>query len=302
MPKVSVILPVYNGESTIQRTLLSLLEQTYKDFEIILCIDGSNDQSEQIINETFLKTAIPYKLIKNDFNLGLALTMNRLTDTATGEYIAVAEQDDVYPPQRLSLQVDILDLHQNIGLVSGIAEHFDYDKNKATTKTPGLLVHGHQYPENPKENFLLNYIDQIKVVNSCMMIRKSMHVRSGLYFDNTYGNVSVDWSYILRAALFTQFYGIHETLVKLDRTPGRKNITQNKQQQYKAARALLADFRSKYPELITDTNYQKAYHNQVERELASLAIDKLLLKIFHHPLKLMVNELKKRMKRKMNPE
>ena len=93
--KVSVILPVYNGEKTLATTLESLVNQTFKDFELVCCIDGTNDESENIINlfrDKFNKLTI----LKNQLNRGLGATMNRLMSNTNGEYIAIAEQDDYY--------------------------------------------------------------------------------------------------------------------------------------------------------------------------------------------------------------
>ena len=152
MIQVSVILPIYNGERTLSKTLDSLVQQSFKNFELIACIDGTNDGSETILKRyenQFLKLVI----LKNEKNRGLGPTMNRLVAHAIGDFIAVAEQDDFYVPDRLESQVNILDKSSEIGMVSGIAEFCNGDK--VTGKFPGILVAGNQYPEG-EEMFLLN--------------------------------------------------------------------------------------------------------------------------------------------------
>ena len=264
--KVSVILPIFNGEKTLANTLDSLEAQTFKDFELIACIDGTNDASEAILNaykSKFKKLII----LKNAINLGLGPTMNRLVASTSGEYIAIAEQDDFYYPKRFELQVNLLDSKKDIGLVSGIAEFWDGEK--VTAKFPGLLVHGNQYPEG-EELFLLNYKNQIKVVNSCIMIRKNVHIEQGLYFTKHYPSISVDWTYILRFSLISKIYGLNEVLVKLDRSPERNSVTTYKKQSFLATRELIRSFKYEYPKIITKKDYRFALRTQKLMEVGQL--------------------------------
>lgn len=265
MIQVSVILPIFNGAKTLAHTLDSLLMQNYKEFELIACIDGSTDDSENILKqytEKFKKLTI----LKNSVNRGLGPTMNRLIYHASGTYIAVAEQDDYYYPERLQLQVELLDKDPSVGLVSGIAEFSGGERIHG--KFPGILVHGRQYPEG-KEMFMLNYKQHIKVVNSCMMFRKSVHIDNGLYFTQHYPSISVDWTYILRFSLVSKIHGLHKVLVRLDRRPERQSVTSNKVKQFKATRELLRAFAYEYPQLISKKDYQYAMRTQYVLEINS---------------------------------
>ncbi len=272
-PKVSIILPIYNGEKTLAQTLQSLLEQKYQDFELVVCIDGSKDNSLEVVNsfkDKFKNTTI----LINENNLGLGPTMNRLVSISRGEYIAVAEQDDFYYPERLQLQVEVLDSKPTVGLVSGIADF--WDGAKITMRFPGLLVNGKQYPKG-KEMFLLNYRNQIKVANSCIMFRKSVHINNGLYFSKHYPSVSIDWSYVLRFCLFSDIYGIHQSLVLLDRRNDRNSVTSNKTKQYAASRELIRSFYYEYPSLINKKDYKFAMTTQHLMELSSFGLKKFPL-------------------------
>ncbi len=263
--KLSVILPIYNGEKTLAKTLESLLKQTYQDFELIACIDGSNDNSLNILKsfETKFKS---FTILINENNLGLGLTMNRLVNYTKGKYIAIAEQDDFYYPIRFSLQIDVLEKYTTVGMVSGIADFWDGEN--INFRFPGILVNGEQYPKAEKM-FLLNYKYQIKVANSCMMFKKSVHIDNGLYFSKHYPSVSVDWSYILRFCLFSNIYGINQSLVKLDRRTDRNSVTSNKEKQYKAARELIKSFYYEYPDLISKKDFKFAMTTQYLIELGS---------------------------------
>ncbi|QQX76784.1 MULTISPECIES: glycosyltransferase family 2 protein [Aequorivita] len=274
--KVSVILPIYNGERTLEATLKSLAAQTFQDFELIACIDGTNDGSEEILknfNSAFSKMTI----IKNEINRGLGPTMNRLVANTIGEYVAIAEQDDYYYPNRLQLQADLLDAKSDIGLVSGIAEFWNGEK--VTSHFPGILVHGEQYPEG-KELFLLNYRNQIKVVNSCIMFKKGVHIDNGLYFTQHYPSISIDWTYILRFSLVSKIHGLHEVLVRLDRRTERTSVTSNKKKQFAATRELLRSFAYEHPAIVSMADYQYAYRTQLLLELGHTSRFQFVVKGF----------------------
>ncbi len=262
--RVSVILPIYNGEKTIAKTLESIANQTFKDFELIVCIDGSNDNSIEIV-KGFLHRFLQLNIITNIYNLGLGPTMNKLVAHAKGELIAVAEQDDYYYPDRLKEQVAIFDSMSQVGMVSGIADF--YNGEKISFRFPGILVSGKQYP-NGEEMFLLNYRNQVKVANSCMMFRKEVHVNYGLYFSKHYPSIGIDWSYVLRFSLHSEIYGIPKSLVLLDRKNDRTSVTTNKKKMFKASRELIRSFYYEYPEIIKKEDFKFAMTTQHQMELS----------------------------------
>jgi glycosyltransferase involved in cell wall biosynthesis len=272
--KVSIILPVYNGESTLTQTLDSLAAQTYTDFELITCIDGTYDKSSEII-KSYSDQFNSLKIIQNAKNRGLGPTMNRLVYNTSGEYIAIAEQDDFYYPDRIEKQVQVLNDKQEVGIVSGIAEF--WNGKHVNFKFPGILVSGKSYPQG-EELFLLNYRKGVKVVNSCMMFRKQMHVDNGLYFTQHYPSLGVDWTYILRASLVTQVYGIKEVLVKLDRRPERGSLTTKKEKMFKASRELIRSMKYEFGGIITEEDYKYAINTRRQLELGYLGGINFLIK------------------------
>ncbi len=276
MAKVTVILPVYNGEKTLRQTIDSLFAQTYKNFEIVACIDGSNDGSLQILNSYGDRV----KVIRNEVNLGLARTLNRLMYyvPVDCEYIAMAEQDDFYYPYRLEKQVKCLDDNLDYGLVSGVAEFWSGDGRKITL-FPGLLANKANYPTDNKEMFLLNYKHQIKVVNTCMMFRKSIYKDYGLYFDAHFPNVSIDWAFVLRFSYFSKIYGLSDILARMDRRPSRDSITMNKKKQYKTAHELLRFFRFERADYIDKTVYKYAWTTQKLMELGQYKFLERLMRL-----------------------
>lgn len=102
-PTVSIILPAYNSESFIKMTLLSVFNQEYDDYEIIVVDDGSTDNTSKILSE--MKNRIKY--IRQD-NKGIAEARNTGLRYAKGRYIAFIDHDDYWHPKKLSVQVEAL--------------------------------------------------------------------------------------------------------------------------------------------------------------------------------------------------
>ncbi|TXG38863.1 glycosyltransferase family 2 protein [Seonamhaeicola maritimus] len=261
-PFVSVLLPVYNGENTLKATIESLMGQTYKHFEILMGIDGTTDGSK-VIAESFGDSRI--RIIEHPVNLGLAKNLNALIEAASNntEFFAMAEQDDVYVPQRLEWQVKLMKKHPKVGLVSGIAE---FKSENRQDLFPGILAYKKQFPQG-KDLFTYLYQNQLKVVNTCMMIRKETHEQNSFQFKNTYDNFNVDWDYVLRFALKSQVYGLPKVLVRMNRYISRNSVTTNKRGQFKASRQLLKDFKKEFPNLINKKLYNKALKTQHKIEL-----------------------------------
>lgn len=97
---ISVLMSVYNAEFTLPKAIESILNQTLKEFEFIICDDGSSDRSWDIISGYCVKNS-KIKAFKNAKNLGLAASLNKCLSLASGEYIARQDADDISVPDRL---------------------------------------------------------------------------------------------------------------------------------------------------------------------------------------------------------
>lgn len=261
-PLVSIILPVYNGEQTLEATLKSLLSQSFSDFELLIGIDGSKDGSKAIA-ESFRDSRI--QIIEHPINLGLGDNLNAIIPYAHPEskYFAMAEQDDVYVYERLAWQVQVMEQNEDVGLVSGIVE---YKNNSNSVLFPGILIKGGQFPQG-EELFKFLYVNQLKVVNSCMMWRKTVHQKNNLCFRNTYGNFNIDWDYILRFSLVSKIYGIPKKLVIMNRGLTNTSVTRNKALQHQITRQFLKNFREEFPQLINNKTYKKALKEHCKIEI-----------------------------------
>lgn len=113
MPKVSVLMPVYNAQDYLAEAIDSVLSQTFTDWELIIGDDGSTDETEAVIN-SYADQRISY--FKNESNIGHTKTKYSLLDKAQAEYIAFLDADDVSLPERFDLQVRFLNEHPDYGL------------------------------------------------------------------------------------------------------------------------------------------------------------------------------------------
>ncbi len=129
--KVTILMPVYNGEKYLKEALESILNQTFTNFEFLIINDASTDNSKNIIN-SFNDHRI--KLIENKENLGLTKSLNKGISISQSEYIARMDADDISLPKRLGIQVKFMDKHPEIGAVGTWAKIIG-DKNKKHIKT-----------------------------------------------------------------------------------------------------------------------------------------------------------------------
>ncbi len=116
-PKVSIILPTYNGSKFIRRSIESVLVQSFVNFELLVIDDGSTDSTAEIIQEAARNDSrVVY--LKNEKNLGIQKTLNKGLKEAKGEYIARIDDDDLWVDEdKLKNQTEFLDTHPDYVLV-----------------------------------------------------------------------------------------------------------------------------------------------------------------------------------------
>ena len=122
-PRVSVLMPVYNGERYLREAVESILNQTFTDFEFIVINDGSTDGSADLLRAY----DDPRLRLIEQANVGLTRSLNRGIALARGEYIARMDADDISLPTRLQMQIEFLGNHPTVGLVGTSVIHFDVD-------------------------------------------------------------------------------------------------------------------------------------------------------------------------------
>lgn len=193
MPKISVVMPVYNTkEEWLREAIESILNQSYKDFEFIIIDDGSDKPIESIVN-SYNDTRIV--LIRQE-NQGIAKSLNYGFKISKGEYIARMDSDDISMPERFEKQVTFLDNNPQIAVLGSWFETFP-DK------------HVYKHPENPKYSDFLNYCC---IAHPSVMLRRSDFKKYNLYYNPKYKCEDYElWS---RAVRILDFYNLQEVLLK----------------------------------------------------------------------------------------
>ena len=122
--RISVLIGIYNCASTLVEALDSLYAQTYKRFKIILCDDGSTDDTYNVAFN-YASKHDNIILVKNDKNMGLNYTLNHCLEYADTEFVARMDGDDISLPERFEKEISFLDGHPEYAVVSGPMIYFD---------------------------------------------------------------------------------------------------------------------------------------------------------------------------------
>jgi len=208
MKKVSILMPMYNSEKYITESINSILNQDYKNFELIIVDDGSIDSSIESVKK-YNDSRI--KLYENIENKGLPYTRNKLLSLATGEYIALLDADDIALENRIRTQVEFLEKNKNIDIVGSSAIIFGkYKIQKASKVITGI--------DDIKCNLMFGNC----MLNSTIMMRKEFIEKNNLSYRKEC-IVCQDYSFFVDAALVGNIENMNVSTIKY-RT-GHENIT-----------------------------------------------------------------------------
>ncbi len=173
-PRVTVLMPVYNGERYLREAIGSILGQTFGDFELLIVNDGSTDASESIIRS---HDDPRIRLVTNEANLRLTATLNRGLALARGQYLARMDCDDISLPERLGKQVAFLDAHPEVAVVG--------TWYRTTGEGRERIV---RYPK--KRGMLRSLLlFASPLAHPTVMLRRELFVRNGFLYDPDFPNV-----------------------------------------------------------------------------------------------------------------
>lgn len=133
--KISVLMGIYNCSSTMEQAVASVQNQTYTNWELILCDDGSSDNTYEVAQALAAKDS-RIVLLRNEKNLGLNQTLNNCLVVATGDYIARMDGDDDCVPERFERQLDLLEHHPEFQITSCPMKLFDETGEWGQTTVP----------------------------------------------------------------------------------------------------------------------------------------------------------------------
>jgi glycosyltransferase involved in cell wall biosynthesis len=197
MPKkISVIMTVYNGESFIEKSVHSILNQTFSDFEYLIVDDGSTDNSLRILQGI----ADPRVCIIKQKNQGQTSALIKAIEQAQGELIARIDQDDYSLSNRFSQQVEFLNTHPKVVLCGSRWEEL-HDENLISHKT-------HFIHENTDLKKAISCFNPF--AHSAVMFRREAYLKVGGYNKNF--TIAMDYDLFVRLMRVGEAHNIEEVL------------------------------------------------------------------------------------------
>jgi len=196
MHKVTIVLPVYNGEKYVAETIQSILKQTFTDYELLIIDDASTDGSKSVIS-SFTDSRIKY--IKNETNLGSIGAPLKGMKMSQSEYIARVDQDDIWLPTKLEKQMLIMDSNPAIGICGTSIELFG---NKMGVRIFPLT----------NEHLKVGFLFFCCMSHPSVVFRKSFLIQTGVTYNEDY-RLADDYKMWIDCIDLTQIYNIPEPLV-----------------------------------------------------------------------------------------
>jgi glycosyltransferase involved in cell wall biosynthesis len=197
MPKISVLMTVFNAERFIKESVKSILAQSYSDYEFIILNDGSTDESLNII-QSFTDNRIR---IINEGKLGYYSAKQRLIKEAKCEFIAIMDADDIARQDRFERQINFLETNPSYSLVSARANYIDINNNDLNQS-----IDFYETNDEIKCNLLFTNV----IVHPCVMIRKSILDKHNLNYLPIAGE---DFDLWIRIAQHSKVYNLNEFLL-----------------------------------------------------------------------------------------
>jgi glycosyltransferase EpsE len=185
MPRISVVMGVYNTKQYVTEAVESILKQTYKDFEFIIIDDASTDGTSEALKKIAEKDK-RIKLFRNKKNLGLTKNLNIGLRKAKGEFIARMDADDVSLPNRFATEVEFLDKHPDIALVGTWAD---------VINSEGKVISDIKYVTDHNA-IRRNMTERSQIIHPSVMFRKSIVKKAGFYDEKL--RTAQDYEYFAR--------------------------------------------------------------------------------------------------------
>lgn len=219
-PDISVVVATHNREILLPRAVDSILNQTWQNFEIIIVDDCSSDNTAQAICDLEKKDPRIHS-IRSEQNIGPGAARNLGIFKAQGEYIAIMDDDDFSLPQRLEIQMEVLNREPDIGLVCSVVEYID--KESVTVGYSSAEPNGKPFPENPEDVFIRLYLEGSIIMNPTIMARR--RVWEEFKYPNFPWDAEDRYLFIQMAAKGVKMKLILQPLVKMLQDPQHESLT-----------------------------------------------------------------------------
>ena len=205
IPRVTVVMAVYNAAQFLHQAVASVLAQTYCDFELIIVDDSSSDDSLSILQSVDDPRV---RIIGHNTNMGAALSRNDALAAAHGEFVAIMDADDVCAPTRLERQIAFLEANPLVGLVgSGVYDNIDES---------GAVLYTSYLPED-NETIQQALVEEWCFFHSSIMFRRESYEHVGGYRKEF--EPAEDHDFLLRILEHCQAHNLYERLVSYRLNP-----------------------------------------------------------------------------------
>lgn len=201
-------MPAYNCDKYITYSIKSVLDQTYDNWELLICDDGSNDKTLDIV-QNYVYDDCRIKLFTNETNLGVSASRNKLLENASGEWIAFLDSDDIWATNKLEIQINSAHINKVDFLFTGVS----YINEKG---------------EFYKGKFLIpNVVSYEKLRLQNVISCSSVLIKKSLIEDLKFGNDSIHEDFAMWLSILKQkkinAYGINESLLTYRITKNSKS-------------------------------------------------------------------------------
>lgn len=214
-PRISVIMAVKNGENDLPKSIGSIQAQTLSDWELIVCDDGSTDNTLSVLNKMAEEDS-RITVLHNEASQGSAQARDFCIEIAKSNFIAIHDADDTSAPNRFELQYDFMQKHPEYAIVGS---------GYYTVKTDGTIT-GEMHPKSEP-----TAMDQVKgglFMHPSFMMRKDMIAKVGFYTISPYTLRSQDYHMVMKVlGAGMKMYNMHECLYYYTADEGMMKRTRN---------------------------------------------------------------------------
>jgi len=240
-PRITVLLPVHNGERYLGDAIASVLAQTLTDFELVVVDDGSTDRTAEILSGV---TDGRLRVIRNEKNAGIAAALNAGIRASQAEFLARMDADDICDPRRLERQAAYLEAHPEVSICGTWYRAFG--ARRVTGRPP--LDH---------ERICAAMCFGWAIAHPTILMRRDFLKREGLSYDESFRESAEDIEFLLRAADLTRLANVPEFLYFYRLHEGQMSAESAARRQRELSRALARPLRALTPGA---TESEKALH------------------------------------------
>ncbi len=267
-PLVSVLLPVFNAEKTIQNAVSSILNQSYSNFELLIINDGSEDASLNIVT-AFKDDRI--RIISFETNKGLVYALNKGINAAQGKYVFRMDADDISLKDRILKQVKFLENRNEIGILgTGFISVNSQAKNKEISYFPS------------HNEICFRHLYQIHLCHPTVAIRKSILDENSILYNSNFKHAE-DYDFFNQIIKVTKAANLNDPLLLKENSDGNVSNKFKEVQEQNSQKAKMELFEWLFVPISLDLleNFRQLNHQDYAKiNIKTKEIGKLLLDIF----------------------